>query len=353
MVSLYKPAVRTIVVRFFKIAILVAAFFLLYLFIDSSDLDRIATQLAQIGWRFAIILVPVFLGQLLATAAWRRCFLERPSFSLFKLFTIRLMGESLTQINPTNFLAGETMKAMLLNRDGIGYRQSIVALTTARIIMLLSSTTVILFGLSAGFARSGTFLAYLAPLLAIALAGVVALFLVLLQKGMPVFSLPFLFLRRAGRGRRFVGLERKLRKIDDDLALFYRERRADFTRAYFLSLLHWFGGATELYLVLSFLGVEVGFLSCLAMEVGVICFRAMGAFVPGQIGVEEYANRLMLSLIGVPGADLWISVSIVRRARQLFWIGMGTLFFSLVMLRRRVKKAPLSPEEYESPLHYA
>jgi len=354
MVSLYRVAVRAIVARFFKITLLIAAFFLLYLFINTSDLDRIGAQLSQVGWRFFIILVPVFLGQLLATAAWRCCFLDHPSFTLLKLFTIRLMGESLTQINPTNFLAGETMKAMLLNRAGISYRRSIVAITAARIIMLLSSATIVLIGLSIGLAQSGTVLVYLAPLLALLLTGVVALFLWLLSRGIPIFSFPVALLRRRfSRFRRLIVLERKLRKIDSDFTLFYRERRDDFARAYFLSLLHWLGGATELFLILTFLGVPVGFSSCIAMEVGIICFRAMGAFVPGQIGIEEYANRLMLSVIGAPGAELWISVSIIRRARQIFWIGMGALFFSLIMMRRRAKTPMPTPEEYESPLHYA
>ncbi len=347
MVSLYKPAIRTFLVRLLKIALLVTIFFLLYFFIDSSDLERIGSQLSGIGWRFLIILIPVFIAQLLATAAWRRCFIERPSFGLLKLFSIRLMGESLAQINPTNFLAGETMKAMMLNRDGISYRTSIVALTTARIIMFLSSATVVLFGLAVGLGRSETILAYLAPLLALALAGTTTLFFALLHRGMPVFALPTTILRRwFGRSRRLIALESKLRKIDQDLALFYRRQRGDFIRAYLLSLLHWFGGATELFLILSFLGVPVGFLACLTMEVGVICFRAMGAFVPGQVGIEEYANRLMLSLIGAPGAELWISVSIIRRARQLFWITVGAAIFSMVSLRFRFRPSvPLAQSE--------
>jgi len=213
--------------------------------------------------------------------------------------------------------------------------------------MFLSSATVVTLGVTIGLARSGTALIYAAPFLALGLAGGTALFLWLLRQGLPVFSLPVAFLRRrCARFRRLVALERKLRKIDADLALFYRERRTEFTRAYLLSLLHWFGGATEFFLILTFLGVDASFLACLAIEVGIICFRAMGAFVPGQIGVEEYANRLMLSLAGVPGAELWISVSIIRRARQLFWIAAGAAIFSLTSFRFRLRApVPLAHSE--------
>jgi hypothetical protein len=84
--------------------------------------------------------------------------------------------------------------------------------------------------------------------------------------------------------------------------------------------------------ILHLLGLDIPYLSCIEIEVGVMVFKAIGAFVPGQIGIEEYASKLMLELTGVPGSGVWITVSILRRARQLFWICVG--FIALMAIIR-------------------
>ncbi len=63
------------------------------------------------------------------------------------------------------------------------------------------------------------------------------------------------------------------------------------------------------------------------MEAGVISAKNLFAFIPGQLGIEEYTNHLMLQTIGLKTAGLWLIVSIIRRIRQLFWIGIGGLAF--------------------------
>lgn len=35
----------------------------------------------------------------------------------------------------------------------------------------------------------------------------------------------------------------------------------------------------------------------------------------------------MLAAIGISGGTVWITVSILRRARQLLWIGLGFVLF--------------------------
>ena len=63
---------------------------------------------------------------------------------------------------------------------------------------------------------------------------------------------------------------------------------------------------------------------------GVIIFKSAGAFVPGQLGVEELGNKMMLQIIGIATGSVWISTSILRRARQLFWITVGFILYLLI-----------------------
>ncbi len=354
---LFKLEFKKVLLHLLKISGLVLGFFLIYWFINASDIDRIWMQIGQIGWKFVFILAATFTAQIMVTQAWRMSFIDKPEkISLLNLYTVRLMGESLAQINPTNFVAGETLKAMVLFRKGISYRRSVSSLTIARITIWLSSITLITAGVAIGIAHTnGVGKWFLIPLILLGFLSAVSLFVWLLQRGGNLFTLPFKFFRTyIIRFKRLLILERKLRKIDSDLSTFYHERRNKFYKAYLLSLLHWLGGATEFYLILTFLGVDVSFFSCIAIEVGVMCFKAMGSFIPGQIGVEEYANRLMLSFVGMPGDELWVSVSLFRRARQLFWITMGTVVFGVFTVRNRKQKlTDPAVQTYGNPVHNA
>jgi hypothetical protein len=47
---------------------------------------------------------------------------------------------------------------------------------------------------------------------------------------------------------------------------------------------------------------------------------------------------MMLELVNISAPGLWITVSILRRARQLFWIGIGFFAFLLVMRKSKEYK---------------
>jgi hypothetical protein len=84
-----------------------------------------------------------------------------------------------------------------------------------------------------------------------------------------------------------------------------------------------------------FLGIKTSMLHAIFLDMGVILFKAAGAFVPAQIGVEEYGNKVMLSLVGITGVEVWITVSLIRRLRQLFWIALGLIFYLLIYKKHR------------------
>jgi hypothetical protein len=85
-------------------------------------------------------------------------------------------------------------------------------------------------------------------------------------------------------------------------------------------------------------------LQALTVDMGVVLFKSAGAFIPGQLGIEEYGNKIMLLVIGVPGAGIWITASILRRARQLFWILFGVvLYFVFFKKNWRFRQKPEEP----------
>lgn len=65
-------------------------------------------------------------------------------------------------------------------------------------------------------------------------------------------------------------------------------------------------------------------------------FRSAGFFIPGQLGLEEFGNKLMFSLVNIPGSETWVTASLVRRGRQIFWILAGFMIY--LFLSADIKK---------------
>ena len=71
-------------------------------------------------------------------------------------------------------------------------------------------------------------------------------------------------------------------------------------------------------------------LDALLVDQGVLVLKSSGAFIPGQLGVVEVANKIMLSIVGIKATGLWVASSIVRRSRQLFWIIVSAMLYMVI-----------------------
>lgn len=303
--------------------------------IASTDLHALALQMQTVGWYFFGAIGVTFVAQFIAVVAWYKSFyISLPKSSLLYLFNFRLIGESLAQINPTSVIAGETIKGFLLKTKlGVTYLEGAASLLLSRIMIIIGSLVLLVFGIGVMFQK----LAYgslqtlsiaisagiliLAVLFILALAtgkGVLGWLAKLLQKNFARFT----FARKAADG---------LVQVDAKLVEFYAKRRGAFYTVFILSVLHRVVGAMEYYVIFYALGIDVSPLSCILFDLTTMLFKVAGFFIPGQLGLEEFGNKLIFSLVNIPGNETWITVSLVRRGRQLFWILLGFmiyLFFS-------------------------
>ncbi len=332
------PAPKKNRVRFIiRAAGLLLGLFLIYWFVSKSPLTGIGEQLMLVNVRFVFLIAVTFVAYLMVTVAWRLSFYKYPGhLSTARLFIIRQIGESLAQINPTNVIAGEALKAMLLKRADIPYKDSIVSLTISRFLVLFSALSLIMIGVYVFFDKLQFKAGAVSLEITIAVMFFFLVFLLYrLGSGKGIMSMPAAFLglllKRFPDSERLTGTIAKMREVDEELIDFYKTKKLQFILAFLLSFASWLLGAMEFWVILRLLDLPATFLSCVAIEVGVMVFKAIGAFVPGQIGIEEYASKMMLEFVNVPGSGVWITVSILRRARQLFWIGAGFIAFLIIM----------------------
>ncbi len=298
----------------------------LILFISKSDWTDIYANIKSVGHKFWLIILVSGLAYFLGTLAWRLCISrEYRTTSIVKLFIIRLIGENIAVINPTNLIGGEGSKAYLLEKTGVPYKVGMASLILSRTLVITSQiflfflTSAIIFFLSDRvmdeFWNVIKFI-----LLSILIIIVVIRLVIRFRLGKRLFG---------KFSDRFTKLKSFLGNVKVELSRFYRYEKRSLIIAFILSAVHWMVGAMEIYVIFYAFGYDLTVLEAIFMDMGIVILKSFGAFVPGQIGVEEYANKLLMLAIGYSQISLWLGLSVLRRTRQLFWMLIGLILYFL------------------------
>lgn len=321
-----------------KIAIITVAIASIIVFILNTDYVTLINQIDQVGFKLVYILVLTFIAYLLATMAWWVCMgSKKQNITLFQLFSIRQIGETLSLFNPASIVAGDLLKAKLLKPYHIDADTALKSVSTARITATLSQLA--LFTLAMLWLlypendniQSPELRQLVVISIGILLLAKVSLLIWLAQPLKPGFTPT---LKDVTILKRFAFTAHA---ITHHIKVCYQFEKNIFWTSYFLSALHWIIGSMEFYLLLSFVEYPIEIMHGLVLDMSVIVIKSLGAAIPGQLGIEELANKVMLAMIGIKGASIWIAISILRRLRQLIWIAIGILL--TIFLKKEIKYA--------------
>jgi uncharacterized protein (TIRG00374 family) len=128
-------------------------------------------------------------------------------------------------------------------------------------------------------------------------------------------------LGRLGFAARLVS---SLGRVDHSLAHFYRRQPVLLTLSVLFHFLGWLVGALEAWLILNLLGIEVSLLTATLIEAFSTSIRFATFMVPASLGALEGGHVVLFAALGL-GAAAGMSFSIVRRLREVTWIGIGFL----------------------------
>lgn len=281
----------------------------LYFFIQATDMNRVMASVSHVGYRFIVLILVTGLAYFFATVSWQFCLgNKRKSVSLGTLYLIRHVGETFTLFNPASVVGGDSLKAVMLSKYGIDSKRVVASVLLSRLMMIASQLTL--------FISSFITLMIQMPML----------------RGLDLGTqtagvLPFI----ASRSK---ALRSKIEEFLREIPPLIRENKKFMALSGLFAVLHWIFGALEFYFILKFLGIDITIVQAMVIDLGVVFFKTAGAFVPGQIGFEEYGNKIMLSIVGISSDEVWITASILRRARQLVWIGLGVAFYFLFFKKK-------------------
>lgn len=293
----------------------------LVLFIAMTDLQEVLDQIQRVGSGFFWVMLISFIAYLAGCYSWKYCFEQSNVVSIHRLFYIRTVGELVTLFNPTNIVAGEASKFYLLRHVPLTSEEKLDSILLSRCILIASQIVLAIvccFWLNAHY-ENGLFL----------LIGAITLSVFCLMI-LAMKDLRFV-LKLCGRSRfRMVRMGYiNLRNIQTRICQFVRDNPDKIVLSYIAATVHWICGAGEIFTILYVLGLDPLMMQCVIVDTCVVVIKSLAGFIPGQIGVEELSNKWLLSMVGIQGATVWLTVSLLRRAKQLIWICISAICYAL------------------------
>jgi uncharacterized protein (TIRG00374 family) len=301
---------------------------LLVFVIFQTDLRQVAQMALSVGWRgFALLLLIYLFGFAIDVVTFQMALLDIPLDArwFWRTFKIRLVGEFFNTVIPAGGMGGEPVKALMLkNRYGIGLKAGAASLLLGKTVNMIA---LVIF-LAGGFAfmlQSEKMPALYKStggigLLVFALC-ILAFFLIQrtrltsrLWSGLA--SLPF--------GSRLLHRLQQVREFDDKLVHFYTRHKIRVLVAVSLAILNWLVGVAEVWTASWLLGHPVSLIDAWIIEAAIQLARAAAFLMPASLGVQEGTFLLFYAAIAGSG-ELGMAVALLRRARELIWLGWGGL----------------------------
>lgn len=317
----YRPIIKYVLLLFVIVP--------LGYFLFQTDFQTVKKELVSIGFKFIYIIVSTLIAYIFGTLGWYFCLgKDKSKINLFTLFSIRQIGETVGLYNPTSIVGGDLLKAELLKPYQIDREVAINSVAISRMTAVLSQVLLFLLSiiwlLFSPFKDSilqvtGNYIYVFILLLFFAKIGL--LYWLASNNQIKVSAENSTFWKK---------LASSIKRVMHDMKIFFQKDPTMFWTSYCFFFVHWIVGSIEFYLILLFLGFDIQIMHGVVLDMGIIIIKSFGAFIPGQIGIEEFGNKIMLAAIGITSASLWITVSILRRARQVFWILIGLILLLFI-----------------------
>ncbi|MBF0270034.1 MAG: flippase-like domain-containing protein [Alphaproteobacteria bacterium] len=326
--------------RLLKLLYILLGVGLLVAVVLQTDIGEVWSMVLKVGAPGFLAILLLYLAAFAIDAfTFHMALVEIPlSFAWFKrIFNIRLVGEMFNAVLPAGGMGGEPVKALILKRRfGIGLKAGTASLVLGKTVNMIA---LVLF-LAIGFAFMVQ--SEKLPVVYKSVGGA----------GLGVFALSILAFFLIQRVRMTSRISKRLsvlpgghkiahrivqiQEFDDMLVRFYTKHRARFLAAIGLAFVNWLLGILEVWAISWLLGQPVSMTDAWIIEAAIQLVRSAIFIMPASLGVQEGTFLLLYAAIA-GSADLGLAVALVRRARELCWLGWGGLV-GLVYLKSSEKQ---------------
>lgn len=314
------------------IAVAILGLLLFAYTVHTAGVAETLSGVQRVGWGFAALLVVSGIREILRSLAWTRC-VEGPAPLRFReAFAARLMGEALGNLTPFGLFVSEPAKVTLV-RSRVPLMASVAALTIENLIYSVSAAVMIAAGavtLLAAFSLPGALEATVASALVItALVLMATLAIVRTRPRIASGLLRFLTERGPASWRQVTFLDR-VRTLEESVYSFSVRHSARVLQVIAADVAFHVLGVLEVYVTLRLLtSAWPSVIDAFVLETVNRAITVAFKFVPLRLGVDEAGTGLLTNVLNF-GTATGVAMAIVRKARVLFWSGIG-----LALLVRR------------------
>ncbi len=329
----------------------------------SSDPQKIFEKLQSISYYIIPILLAYIPVILLDTLGWKYVLISKEKkYNFWTLLKVKLAGDFVKRIAPGGSIAGEPVKAYILKRYDVPFVEGMASVYMNKLLMAKGQVLFILMGLIFSFfylILEDPLMLYIGlGFIIVVASGLGFVYFLGLKKGL--FNVLITLLEKVRINFSFVVKQREnLNLFDEKVSSFYKNHKKEFG----LSLLSFFAGwlfsALEIFVILNILGIPISFSQAIIIEsinsiIGVIFF-----FIPANIGTQEtgfiFLFKLVLGSLFLNPAQaetFAITYSVIRRIRELLWVGIGMVFLTGFNLSiSKIKDKQKNPIETSSIPH--
>ncbi len=280
-----------------------------------------------------VVLIPSLVMYVIEAYGWKITLgPSAKDIPFWRVLAIRTAGEVVNMTTPTAYVGGEPLKAYLLKKHGVPMVEGLASVVIAKTTMTIAQVLFILIGIGLGFwllganGSSGQMAA--AGLLSVGLLFFgTAAFVLVQRRGFFTWILDLL--RRIGLRIGFLeAREEQLKSLDRTILNFYTHHQSAFYASTGLYFLGWLAEALEVFVIIYCLGGPATALSALSIGALSVFIKGGTFFIPGSLGAQDGGNLLLLQAFGYSDVT-GITFALLRRFRELVWIGIGLLCLAL------------------------
>lgn len=321
---------KKIHIAFYLLAAGGAALFTLLLIRQGAP--HVITAFASAGWWIAAVAIyhlaiPVFLDAI----AWWALFPKSGRLSLWQLFWMRWIGESVSTLVPSATVGGDVVRARLAALHGTPIPTAAASVLVDITLGVFVQIVFTLLGLGLMVAVTGR-QGFVRPTLIGAVIGILAIIGFYVVQRLGMFRFIGKMISRLANADDWHSLVHSGHTLDEAIRRLYARRRGVITCcvATATSLIL---GSGEIWIALYALDLRATLVNAMILQSMVLTIRSVVFPVPGALGVQEGGYVLVGNLLGIPG-DAAFALSLIARVRELILGIPGLVAWQLIEARR-------------------
>jgi len=293
---------------------------------------EVGAAFASAGWAIAGVVIYHFVVPVLLDAlAWWALFPKPERLSLWQLFWMRWIGESVSTLVPSAAVGGDVVRARLAALRGAPIPTAAASVLVDITLGVFVQIGFTLLGLGLIVSVTGH-QGFIRPTLIGAVIGVLAIIGFYVVQRLGMFRFIGKMISRLANADDWHSLVHSGQNLDEAIRRQYARRRG------VIGCCAWTAaslvlGSGEIWIALHALSLHATVVNAVILQSMVLTIRSAVFPVPGALGVQEGGYVVIGNLLGIPG-DAAFALSLIARVRELILGIPGLICWQMVEARR-------------------